>query len=117
MAPVAWSVRSIYTGYFGWFDGNPTNLNPLPPHEHSVKSIAQMGGKASVAEAVSSALASGDTQWALELADLLLTLDPENAEIRRAKASGLMALARQETSANGRHYYLAYAKVLLAETE
>ncbi len=56
-------------------------------------------------------------QWALELADLLLTLDPENAEIRRAKASGLMTLARQETSANGRHYYLAYAKELLAETE
>ena len=26
---VAWSVRGIYTGYFGWFDGNPTNLNPL----------------------------------------------------------------------------------------
>ena len=114
---VAWSVRSIYTGYLGWFDGNPTNLNPLPPQARAVKSIAQMGGKATVAEAVSSALASGDTQWALELADLLLTLDPENAEIRRAKASGLMELARQETSANGRHYYLAYAKELLAETE
>ena len=114
---VAWSVRSIYTGYFGWFDGNPTNLNPLSPHERAVKSIEQMGGKETVVEAVFGALESGDTQWALELADLLLTLDPEDAEIRRAKASGLMELARQETSANGRHYYIAYAKELLEEPQ
>jgi alkyl sulfatase BDS1-like metallo-beta-lactamase superfamily hydrolase len=114
---VAWSVRSIYTGYLGWFDGNPTNLNPLPPHERAAKSINQMGGKEAVAGALLSALESGDTQWALELADLLLILDPENGEIRRAKARGLLTLARQETSANGRHYYIAYAKELLAETE
>ena len=75
-----------------------------------------MGGKEAVSEAVLRALQSGDTQWALELADLILTLDPEHAEIRRAKAKGLMDLARQETSANGRHYYIACAKELLEET-
>lgn len=112
---VAWSVRAIYTGYFGWFDGNPTNLNPLPLRQRVVKTIAQMGGKEAVAAAVLSALQAGDTQWALELADLLLTLDPDNAEMRRAKAEGLMTLARQETSANGRHYYIASAKELLEE--
>jgi alkyl sulfatase BDS1-like metallo-beta-lactamase superfamily hydrolase len=114
---VAWSVRGIYTGYFGWFDGNPTNLNPLPPYERAKKSIDQMGGTEAVSAAVVKALESGDTQWALELADMLLTLDPERAEIRRAKARGLMDLARHETSANGRHYYIASAKELLGETQ
>ena len=114
---VAWSVRSIYTGYLGWFDGNPTNLNPLPPRERARKSIEQMGGSAAVSAAVLNALDSGDTQWALELADLLLTLDPEQAEMRHAKARGLMDLARQETSANGRHYYIAYAREMLEGTE
>jgi alkyl sulfatase BDS1-like metallo-beta-lactamase superfamily hydrolase len=112
---VAWSVRGIYTGYVGWFDGNPTNLNPLPPQERAAKTIDQMGGQEAVSKAVFQALESDDTQWALELADLLLTLDPEDAEIRRAKARGLMELARQETSANGRHYYIAYARELLGE--
>lgn len=27
---VAWSIRGIFEGYAGWFDGNPTRLNPLP---------------------------------------------------------------------------------------
>ncbi|MDQ3692355.1 MAG: alkyl/aryl-sulfatase [Chloroflexota bacterium] len=112
---VAWSVRGIYTGYFGWFDGNPTNLNPLAPHQRALKSIELMGGKEAVAAAVVGALRSGDSQWALELTDLLLTLDPDSAAFRRAKAAGLMDLARQETSANGRHYYIACAKELLDE--
>lgn len=114
---VAWSVRSIYTGYLGWFDGNPTHLNPLPPRERATRMIDQMGGTDAVKSAVLTALDAGDTQWALELADLLLTLNPDYTEMRHAKAQGLMALARQETSANGRHYYLAYARELLAEGE
>jgi len=42
---VAWSVRSIYNGYVGWFDGNPTNLNKLPPEEHSLKMLDLIGGE------------------------------------------------------------------------
>lgn len=112
---VAWSVRSIYTGYLGWFDGNPTHLNPLPPGERAERMVAQMGGTDAVFTVVMEALDAGDTQWALELTDLLLALDPENRNIRQAKARGLMDLARQETSANGRHYYIACAKELTAE--
>ncbi len=112
---VAWSVRGIYAGYLGWFDGNPTHLNPLPPAERAARMVGQMGGRNAVAGTVFGALRSGDAQWALELADLWLTLDPGDAEARRAKAEGLVALARQETSANGRHYYLACAKELVGE--
>jgi alkyl sulfatase BDS1-like metallo-beta-lactamase superfamily hydrolase len=75
-----------------------------------------MGGKESVAAAVAGALQSGDAQWALELLDLLLALYPEDGELRRAKARGLLDLARQETSANGRHYYIACAKELLEDS-
>lgn len=32
---VEWTVRSIYSAYLGWFDGNPTHLHPLSPEEHS----------------------------------------------------------------------------------
>jgi len=28
---VSWSVRGIYDGYAGWYDGNPTSMYELPP--------------------------------------------------------------------------------------
>ncbi|HWV23765.1 MAG TPA: alkyl/aryl-sulfatase [Thermomicrobiales bacterium] len=113
---VAWSVRSIYTAYLGWFDGNPTHLNPLPPKKRATKMVEQMGGRDAVLTAATGAIESGDAQWALELADLLMTLDPDDREARDAKARGLRDLARQETSANGRHYYLASANELRNES-
>ena len=30
---VQWSVRAIYQGYVGWFDGNPSNLNRTAPEK------------------------------------------------------------------------------------
>lgn len=109
---VAWSVRSIYTGYLGWFDGNPTSLNSLSPIERAGKLVTQMGGVEAVEVATEEALDSGEPQWAIELADLLLCLDPLSQGARRAKARGLRVLARQETSANGRHFYIACAHEL-----
>lgn len=112
---VAWAVRSIYTGYVGWFDGNPTNLNPLPMRTRAEKTIALMGGAESVMFAIGQALDNHDAQWAIELADVLLAADSTNKQAKQYKAQGLLGLAPLETSAGGRNYYLACAKELLAE--
>ncbi|TGE31361.1 alkyl/aryl-sulfatase [Desulfosporosinus sp. Sb-LF] len=112
---VAWSVRGIYAGYVGWFDGNPTNLNPLPIRNRAEKTIALMGGTESVLSAISQALDNKDAQWAIELADILIAADSTNKEAKQYKAQGLISLGHLETSANGRHYYLAYAKELLTD--
>jgi alkyl sulfatase BDS1-like metallo-beta-lactamase superfamily hydrolase len=45
---VAWSVRSIFNGYVGWFDGNPTSLNKLPPKEYAVKMLDLIGGETKI---------------------------------------------------------------------
>lgn len=111
---VTWSVRGIYTGYVGWFDGNPTNLNPLPTKIRAEKTIALMGGINSVLSAINQALEKNETQWAIELADILLAADSTNKQAKEYKAQGLIALGHQETSANGRNYYLSFAKELLA---
>lgn len=111
---VAWSVRGIYTGYVGWFDGNPTHLNPLPPQSRAQKTIALMGGPESVHSAIKQALDSRDYQWSIELADLLMAADNTNQQAKHCKVRGLIGLAQMETSANGRHYYLTCAKELLS---
>jgi alkyl sulfatase BDS1-like metallo-beta-lactamase superfamily hydrolase len=109
---VAWAVRSIFSDYVGWFDGNPTHLNPLPVKGRAERTIVLMGGVGSVMAAIRQALQENDAQWALELADLVTAVDPDNRQARQYKAQGLRLLAPQETSAGGRNYYLACAQEL-----
>lgn len=109
---VNWTVRAIYTAYLGWFDGNPTNLHPLPPRDRALKTVELMGGRQSVWNAAKRALESGEYQWCLELCDLLLTYEGSSRSVREMKAQALLKLADWETSANGRHYYITCAKEL-----
>jgi len=110
---VAWTVRSIYTGYLGWFDGNPTNLNKLPSSEHASKMLKLVGGATHLLEEIRIGLDCEEYQWAIELCDLLLNAQEKTNQALLLKAEGLKALSKQEMSANGRHYYIAYAKRLM----
>ncbi|TCV89266.1 alkyl/aryl-sulfatase [Testudinibacter aquarius] len=110
---VDWTVRGIYSLYIGWFDGNPTHIHPLPAKEKADKTIAMMGGQQAVLAAARDALNKQDPQWAAELADILLASDGNNQAAKQCKAQALLLLARQETSANSRHYYVAVAKGLM----
>ncbi|WP_418717189.1 alkyl sulfatase dimerization domain-containing protein [Bilophila wadsworthia] len=109
---VEWTVRAIFTAYLGWFDGNPTNLHPLPPKERAEKAVALAGGADAVLRAAEKAVRKGECQWCLELCDLLLTIGVNAEAARRQKAVALTKLAAYETSANGRHYYLVCAHEL-----
>lgn len=104
-----WTVRAIYTAYLGWFDGNPTSLHPLAPKTRAEKTIALAGGRTQMLKAAQEAFASGDDQWCMELCDMLLA-DTETEEVRLLKADAMEHFAERETSANGRHYYIACAK-------
>ncbi|WP_459481600.1 alkyl sulfatase dimerization domain-containing protein [Clostridium saccharoperbutylacetonicum] len=110
---VAWSVRSIFNGYIGWFDGNPTNLNKLPPKEQAIKMIDLIGGIEKVLAEIKKSLENREVQWAIELCDLLIAADKESKTVKQLKAEGLLTLSKLETSANGRHYYIASAYELL----
>ena len=68
-----------------------------------------MGGPQAVLRAVQAAVEEKEYQWALELCDLLLNAGEMIQEARRWKAAAMRKLAKMETSANGRHYYLVSA--------
>ena len=110
---VAWSVRAVYTGYVGWFDGNPLCLNPLAPKVKSEKTIALMGGADKVFAAAKEAYEAGEYQWSAELCELLENVTEDTAEVKDLKSKCFVELGKRETSANGRHYYLVCAKELL----
>ena len=110
---VEWTVRSIYTGYLGWFDGNPTKLGTMEPSKKAAKTLTLMGGTEKVLQEIYRALAAEEDQWAAELCDILLNAGESVAIAGELKAKALIHLGRMMTSANGRHYYISCAKELL----
>ena len=112
---VAWAVRAIYTDYLGWFDGNATKLFPLPEQERARRIVAMAGGADRVVARAREAIASGEFQWAAELADYVLAIDGANTDAKRAKAQSLIELGERQTSANARNYYMSAAQHLLRD--
>lgn len=108
----AWAVRSIFNGYLGWFDGNPSNLFPLPPKEEAQRLAALAGGKDVLLAKAKAALTERDIQWASQLCDHLLAIDPTAREPKLIKADALEAIAVDVLSGIGRNYYLTVAQEL-----
>lgn len=114
---VEWSVRSIFSGYLGWFDGNPTKLGHMDVKDRAEKTIAMMGGADRILSEAGEALKRGEAQWAAELCGILIDSGQKaSAGAKALKAEALTELGRRQTSANGRHYYLACAGLLQGKT-
>jgi alkyl sulfatase BDS1-like metallo-beta-lactamase superfamily hydrolase len=106
---VAWSVRNVFNGYLGWFSGNASDINPLPPHEKARRFAELAGGTAGLLDKTKKSFKEKDYQWVLTMCDQLLALDPEMAEATRMKSSSLKALAADQGNANARNYYYTQA--------
>jgi len=109
---VEWTVRGIYADRVGWFDGNATDLFPLPEKERASKLVALIGGTAQVLARAREALAARDFKWAAELADYVLANDGSNAEAKKIKADALVELGERQINAIARNYYLSSAMYL-----
>lgn len=102
----AWSAKSIFTGNLGWYDGNPSTLQPLPPDERARRYVELAGGEEKLTASIESAERAGDHAWALELSDHALRASPKNERARAARMAALKALGQAESNPNARHYYL-----------
>jgi len=63
---VSHNVRGIYTFYFGWFVGNPVNLNPHTPAERAKRYLERMGGPEQLLAKAEAAYRQGDYRWVIE---------------------------------------------------
>jgi alkyl sulfatase BDS1-like metallo-beta-lactamase superfamily hydrolase len=106
------NAKAVYQFYFGWYDGNPANLDPLPPAELGAKYVAALGGAAALKEQARGALERGEYRWAATLLDHLVFAEPADAEAKALLASAYEQLGYQAESGVWRSVYLTGAKEL-----
>lgn len=109
---VEWGVRAVFTAELGWFDGAALNLSPMSKAERAERVVALAGGAQAALGAASEAMDAGDAQWAGELAEAVLILDPANDLARTILADALTVLGRTMPTATGRNYYLSQAQAV-----
>lgn len=109
---ISQSVRAIYSGYLGWFDGNASNLEQLSSRAFAQKMADLAGGNNRLLKEATDAVENGEFQWAAQLADMLLSLLPENDQALQVKIRALTELGLRSYNSNNRSYYLSQAKEL-----
>ena len=94
----------FFNGYFGWFDGNPTNLYPFTKEEYSEKLLTLIPEEQLIFE-LDKALAEEDSQWALYISDLLIDSGKGNEQILAKKAAALKNLGDSAYNPNAVSFY------------
>jgi alkyl sulfatase BDS1-like metallo-beta-lactamase superfamily hydrolase len=97
---ISWTVRGIYEGYMGWFDGNPANMYATPPAAVYADLVALGGGADKVAELSQQYLEGGDAVRAMHMADVALTADPVNVPALQARLAALQQLLTDSANSN-----------------
>ncbi|MDE2393997.1 MAG: MBL fold metallo-hydrolase [Burkholderiales bacterium] len=109
---VAHNVSAIYTHYLGPYDGNPANLNPLPPAEAGAKYVQYMGGADAVVARARADFDRGEYRWVVEALNHVVFAEPGHRPARELAADAMEQLGYQSESATWRNAYLLAAREL-----
>jgi len=104
--------KAVYNYYLGWFDGNPSNLHPLPPEPAAAKYLEYMGGADAVLPRAAQDYAAGNYRWVAEVLGRLVFVEPDNRPARLLLADSYEQLGYQAESGIWRNFYLTGAREL-----
>ena len=106
---ISHNVKAVYSYYFGWYDANPANLNPLPPVETGTRYVELLGGAENLLRKAQTSFDDGDYRWVAELLNHLVFADPNNERARSLLAATYEQLGYQSESGPWRDVYLVGA--------
>ena len=109
---ISHNAKAVYQRYLSWYDGNPANLNPLPPRETAIKTVAYMGGADAVLARARADFAEGQFRWVAQAMNQVVFAEPGNRAARELGADALEQLGYQAESATWRNAYLYAATEL-----
>jgi len=98
--------RAIYQRYMGWYDGNPSSLNNLPPEPAAKKYVEYMGGEAAVLQKARADFDKGEYRWVAEAMKHVVFANPQSAEGKGLLADAYEQLGYQAESGPWRSVYL-----------
>lgn len=97
---VAWSVRGIYEGYAGWFDGDPATMYAVSPAEAQAELARLTAGAGPIATRAAELNAQGQHALALRLTSAALAVEPANPAALAARRDALKALLARSGNSN-----------------
>lgn len=97
---VDWSVRGIYQGYAGWFDGNPSTMIGVKSERAYGDLIEMAGGVDAVAISAQQHFDAQEFERALALADIILTVAPNNMSALIIRQSVLETRLKESSNFN-----------------
>ena len=102
-----WNIYHIFRYYRGYYTGEVRDLFPQSTLSEAQMSAELAGGVAALASKAESALAAGNLEWALQFADDVLVLEPENASAFETKKAAMLALAGSTINSQARNMLLS----------
>ena len=98
--------RAVYQRYMGWYTGNPSDLNNLPPTNAAVNYVDYMGGEQAVLEKAQADFAQGNYRWVAEVLKHVVFANPQSKKGKALLADTYEQLGYQAESGPWRSVYL-----------
>ena len=102
---LTWSIRGIYEGYVGWFDGNVSTM--FGPASQAYGEIVRLAGGPDAVAGRAAELAASDPLRALYLTDMALAVDGSHRASLEARIAALKALDAASKNSNERGWLAA----------
>ena len=106
------NVKAVYQLYLGAYDGNPANLDPLPPQESAKRYLELIGGADKAVAAAQLAFDKGDYRWAAELLNHTVFGATDHKGAKELLARTYEQMAYMAEAATWRNSYLMAASEL-----
>jgi alkyl sulfatase BDS1-like metallo-beta-lactamase superfamily hydrolase len=97
---ISWSVRGIYEGYAGWFNGDPAEMFPEGRSSVSGSLVTLAGGPKKIADEAMRLLSSGKQVKALHMTSVGLEGAPGDKDVLRARVAVLEAMVKASNNRN-----------------
>jgi alkyl sulfatase BDS1-like metallo-beta-lactamase superfamily hydrolase len=106
------NVKAAFDKQFGWFNGNPATLYPLPRVEAAKKYVDYMGGADAIVKKARADYDKGDYRWVMQVLMQVVYADPQNMDARNLMADASEQLGYQSEAGTWRGWYMSAAKDL-----
>jgi alkyl sulfatase BDS1-like metallo-beta-lactamase superfamily hydrolase len=98
--------RAVYQRYMGWYDGNPSSLDALPPEAAAKKYVEYMGGASALLKKAKADFDRGEYRWVAEAVKHVVFADPSNQEAKDLLADTYEQMGYQAEGGTWRSIYL-----------